>query len=114
MCTLRNITPSESHGSSKSIPCAHWHLGIPFSPQGSYTWKPLFWVEGVDDYYRMRSLRDMVALLLCNSDRRERMAMLLVCITFVVVVSGDEHGTFELKHFPFLVTYTCPAVQLAK
>ena len=41
------------------------------------------------------------------------MAMLLVCIT-LVVVSGDEHGTFELKHFPFLLAYTCLAVQLAK
>ena len=39
---------------------------------------------------------------------------LLVCITLVVVVLDDEHRTFELKQFPFLVTYTCVAVQLAK
>ena len=108
----------------------------------------------------MRQLRDVVALLVLNSDRRERMAMLLVCITLVVVVSGDEQSmrkvgfsdssvwktglslpvfhtlesenptflmtapaekpslneqsTSELKHFLFLVTYTCLAVQLAK
>ena len=42
------------------------------------------------------------------------MAMLLVYITLVVVVSGDEHSTFELKHFPFLVAYTCLAAHLAK
>ena len=51
-----------------------------------------------------------MALLVCNSDRRERMAMLLVCITLVVVVSGDEQSTFELKHFLFLVAYTCVAM----
>ena len=61
---------------------------------------------------RMSKLRDVMALLVCNSDRRERMAKLLVCIT-LVVVSGHEHSTFELKHFPFLVAYTCLVVQLA-
>ena len=51
---------------------------------------------------------------MCNADRRKQMAVLLVCITPVVVVADDEHSTFELKHFPFLVAYTCLAVQLAK
>ena len=54
---------------------------------------------------RMRQLRDVIALLVCNSDKRERMAMLLVCITLVVVVSSDEQSTFELKHFLHLSCY---------
>lgn len=42
------------------------------------------------------------------------MAMLLVCITVVVEVADDEHITFVLKHFPFLMSYACLAVQMAK